>query len=600
MRNIENQTEIYINCMGATPHQHGVFFRVWAPHADYVSVIGDFNEWNEGANPLVAGENGCWGVNVENAKEGDQYKFFIKNGELNLYKNDPYARQVTNSVGNSIVYNPKAYNWENVKFQMPSWNELVIYELHIGTFNRPDPEKVGTFYDAIKKLPYLKGLGINAVEIMPPFEFAGGLSWGYNPAHPYAIETEYGGPVAFKDFIKEAHKLGIAVILDVVYNHFGPSDLDLWQFDGWHENGKGGIYFYNDWRSTTPWGDTRPDYERPEVGKYIKDNAIMWLEDYKVDGLRMDMVPYIRNVHADGNPAHDLQEGLNMIKWINSEVKERFPNALVVAEDMHGHDFITDNVQNGGLGYGSQWDADFVHPLRNVLTQASDEYIDMNLISSALLNRYNDDAMRRVVFTESHDEVANGRARVAEEVEPGNATGWFARKKATLGAVMVLTSPGIPMIFQGQTIQQDSWFKDTEPLDWDRLKDLKGISNMYHDMIHLRRNLTGTTAGLMGQHTELLALDHDKKLIAFQRWLEGGNRDTTVVIMNFSHQAITNYSVRFPAEGKWLVRFNGDSQSYESDFTHTECTEVNTLTENDTIMGEISVGPYSALVLSQD
>ncbi|MFD0878385.1 alpha-amylase family glycosyl hydrolase, partial [Massilia pinisoli] len=169
----------------------------------------------------------------------------------------------------------------------------------------------------------------------------GALSWGYNPAHPYAIETEYGGPRAFKDFIKEAHKLGIAVILDVVYNHFGPSDLDLWQFDGWSENGKGGIYFYNDWRSTTPWGDTRPDYGRPEVGRYIKDNAMMWLEDYKVDGLRMDMVPYIRNVHADDSPANDLQEGLNMIRWINSEIKERFPNALVVAEDMHGHNFIT-------------------------------------------------------------------------------------------------------------------------------------------------------------------------------------------------------------------------------------------------------------------
>ncbi|MBA4852972.1 alpha-amylase family glycosyl hydrolase [Emticicia sp. BO119] len=600
MKNVENQTEIYINGMGATPHQHGVFFRVWAPHADYVSVIGDFNDWNEGANPLIAGENGCWGVNIENAKEGDQYKFFIKNGELNLYKNDPYARQVTNSVGNSIVYNPKTYDWENVTFQMPSWNEIVIYELHIGTFNRSKPDKVGTFHDAIKKLPYLKSLGINAVEIMPPFEFAGGVSWGYNPAHPYAIETEYGGPRAFKDFIKEAHKLGIAVILDVVYNHFGPSDLDLWQFDGWSENGKGGIYFYNDWRSTTPWGDTRPDYERPEVGRYIKDNAIMWLEDYKVDGLRMDMVPYIRNVHADGNPAHDLQEGLNMIRWINSEIRERFPNALVVAEDMHGHNFITDSVQVGGLGYGSQWDADFVHPLRNVLTQASDEYVDMNLICGALFKKYSDDVMRRVVFTESHDEVANGKARVAEEVEPGNATGWYARKKATLGAVMVLTSPGIPMIFQGQTIQQDSWFQDTEPLDWARLKEVSGISNMYKDMIHLRRNLTGVSAGLMGQNTELLALDNDRKLIAFQRWHQGGSRDTTIVVMNFSHEAILDYPIKFPSEGKWLVRFNGDSQSYESDFTHTECTEVDTTKENEAITGQVSVGPYSALVLSQD
>jgi hypothetical protein len=160
-------------------------------------------------------------------------------------------------------------------FKMPPHNELVIYELHIGTFRRTSPDKPGTFDDAIGGLDHLKRLGVNAVEVMPIAEFAGDLSWGYNPALPFAIGQAYGGADGFKRFVKAAHERGIAVILDVVYNHFGPSDLHLWQFDGWSENGLGGIYFYNDDRANTPWGQTRPDYGRPEVRQYIRDNAVM-------------------------------------------------------------------------------------------------------------------------------------------------------------------------------------------------------------------------------------------------------------------------------------------------------------------------------------
>ena len=157
----------------------------------------------------------------------------------------------------------------------------------------------GTFDSAIEKFPYLKELGINAIEVMPIMEFSGDFSWGYNPSHPFAVESIYGGPDAFKRFVKAAHEHGIAVIVDVVYNHFGPADLDLWRFDGWSENDKGGIYFYNDRRSQTPWGETRPDYGRGEVRQYLRDNALMWLEEYHVDGLRWDMIIYIKSI--DGN-----------------------------------------------------------------------------------------------------------------------------------------------------------------------------------------------------------------------------------------------------------------------------------------------------------
>jgi 1,4-alpha-glucan branching enzyme len=294
---------------------------------------------------------------------------------------------VTNSVGNSLVLDP-SFDWgDDDQFTMSAHNEFVIYEMHIGTFRRKKGGVPGTFLTAIKGLDFLKWLGVNAMEVMPPFEFAGDLSWGYNPAHPFAIETAYGGPKAFKTFVKEAHKRGIAVILDVVYNHFGPSDLDLWQFDGWSENGKGGIYFYNDWRSQTPWGDTRPDYGRPEVRRYLLDNALMWLSEYRCDGLRMDMVPYIRNVHANGNLGDNIMEGYSVVREINDAIRHHFPHKITIAEDMHTLSDITEDTTMGGFGYSSQWDAQFVHPMQEALKIADDDQRDMLKVEQAFLHR---------------------------------------------------------------------------------------------------------------------------------------------------------------------------------------------------------------------
>ena len=186
---------------------------------------------------------------------------------------DPYARQVTNSIGNSIVYDPDAFDWGDDAFVMPSWDDLVIYEMHIGTFGAT-ADAMGTFDTARRRLRYLEHLGVSAVQVMPPLEFAGDVSWGYNPAHLFAIESSYGGPDAFKAFVRDAHARGIAIIVDVVFNHLGPSDLDLWRFDGWAQGDGGGIYFYNDIRGVTLWGATRPDYGRGEVRTFLRDSAI--------------------------------------------------------------------------------------------------------------------------------------------------------------------------------------------------------------------------------------------------------------------------------------------------------------------------------------
>ncbi|NJC25071.1 alpha-amylase family glycosyl hydrolase [Neolewinella antarctica] len=575
---------------------------VWAPNAKAVAIAGTFNDWNKTATVLQNDPNrhGHWVAYDLPMKAGDEYLFAITTqADEVIMRADPRARRMTNSVGNSVVY-PNNYDWQADDFKMPSWNELVIYELHIGTFNVTEAGKPGTFATAIDRLEYLVDMGINCIEVMPISEFAGDFSWGYNPAHPYAVEEAYGGPDGFKDFVKAAHAKGIAVILDVVYNHFGPSDLAIWQFDGWSENDKGGIYFYNDWRSDTPWGDTRPDYGRPEVSDYIHDNAMMWLDEFRCDGLRMDMIPYMRHVKGDENASESLPEGVAVLQRINTSVNERFPGRLTIAEDLHGNNFITDDQADGGCGFGSQWDADFVHPVRAALIEQEDTNRSMESLSSALLRRYGDDFFKRVVYTESHDEVANGNARIAEEIAADDVNNYWSVKRAGLGAAMVLTTPGIPMLFQGQALLEDKWFSDQDPLDWSRKDEFSGVFNQYQDLIRLRRNLTGRTRGLQGQHTQPLVINERDKILAYVRWYDDPQKDGVLVVLNFSNTTYNGYAIGMNQASHWELLFNGDWKGY-SDFNANADVALKLQSEEIDQDGYphrviTDIGPYGSLI----
>ena len=586
--------------MGAIPHAHGVAFRVWAPHADQVSVIGSFNDWQAESDACVHEENGYWYADLSHAKPGDEYKFHIINGEQQLQRIDPYAKIVTNSVGSGVIPALDLFEPPEKQFQMPAWNDLVIYELHIGTFNTEEG-KVGTFDSAIERLPHLKALGINAVELMPIAEFAGDYSWGYNPAHPYAIESAYGGADGFKRFLTAAHEAGIAVIVDVVYNHFGPSDISLWQFDGWNENDKGGIYFYNDWRSTTPWGDTRPDYGRGEVRQYIFDNAMMWLGDYHADGLRYDMTLYIRSVEAD---AQDLiAEGFSLLQWINSEVQIRHPGKITIAEDLQNSAELTLAKEHGGANFSSQWDAGFVHPIREVLIEGDDANRSMHAVRDALLNQYNNDAFQRVVYTESHDEVANGKQRLVSEIDPSERPNRYAIKRSTLGAALALTAPGIPMLLQGQEFLRDQWFRDDRPIDWKRAEEYADITTMYRDLINLRLNRAGHSAGLSGQHTAVYHVNDSDKLIAMHRSKEGGAGDDVIVVFNFAEGRKENYVIGLPQGGEWKLRFNSDATLYNEEMDETPSGDITANEEGLDGYGysaPVTIGAYACLIYTQD
>lgn len=588
--------------MGATLYEQGstnegATFRVWAPNADSVHVAGDFNGWNSLASKLTNEGNGTWSVDFRGAIPGQRYQYVIRNGGQTLWRMDPREQEVTNSVGDSVIAE-QDFAWTDNGFSMPSWNELIIYEMHIGTFNDVVGGQPGDFDDAVARLDHLQDLGINCVELMPVSEFPGDFSWGYNSGHPYSVESIYGGPVAMKNFVNEAHARGIAVLLDVVHNHYGPNDMDLWRFDGWSEGDFGGIYFYQDERSFTDWGDTRPDFGRGEVRSYIRDNAIMWLEEYHVDGFRWDSTLNMRRTDLGDNP-----DGWSLLQWINNEIDAIRPGAFCTAEDMQNNAWITKTTGEGGAGFDSQWNAQFVHPIRGAIEAPNDDSRNMWEVKAAVEQRYNSDAFERIIFTESHDEVANGRSRVPEEIFPGNAGSWFSQKRSTIGGALVMTSPGVPMIFQGQEVLEDGFFQDEDPIDWTKEVTFAGIELMYRDLIRLRRNWFNNTRGLKGQHLNFFHTNNGDKMVAFHRWDQGGSGDDVIVICNFKDQTWNNYRIGLPGSGIWKVRFNSDWDGYSNDFGNfytPDVTAENTPYDGMPHSGIVKIAPYSVVILSQD
>ena len=473
-------------------------------------------------------------------------------------------------------------------------------EVHIGTFGvSASGSPPATFNNAIAKLDYLKNLGVNCISLMPINEFPGDLSWGYNPSYPFSVESAYGTPDDLKRFVDAAHARGIAVLNDVIYNHLGPTDMDLWQYDGWSQNNLGGIFFYNNTtQATTPWGNTRPDYGRPEVRQFIRDNALLWLSEFRMDGLRWDGTKYIRRTDQYGQ---DLPYAWGMLQWCNDEINAQFPGKISVAEDFDDNAWITKPTSQGGAGFDSQWDW-FVHNVRDVVQQAWDSGRDMNKIREAITHNYNGNHCERVIYVESHDEVANGKQRMSSSISPSTPGDYWARKRSTLAGGVTLFSPGIPFMFQGQEMLEDGYFTDSDPLDWSKKTTYAGIFAMYKDMISVRRNTLGVTKGLTGPNTNVFHFNNSNKLVAWHRWMNGGAGDDVVVLANFSATNWTNYRIGLPRSGTWHCRFNGDWTGYSSDFGNAQALDVEANGYAYDGLGQsgvFKVGPYSMVVYSQ-
>ena len=598
---------------GATPYSDslgtGVTFRVWAPYATNVYLPGVFNGWSTTTTHLSqettnGNPDGVWSLDLAGVTNYSQYKYYFTGATnpyaFNHYKNDPRARMVTQAGagGNSIVYNPNTFNWAGDNFTNPALNDMFVYELHIGTFYDPRTGQglPGRYLDATNKLDYLKSLGVSAVEIMPIGEFSGYSNWGYDTAQQFAADNyAYGGPDGFKTLVQACHARGIAVLLDVVHNHYGPDSLDMWNFDGFsgtNSLGGGGIYFYESntaLQIASTYGATRPNFASNQVDNLIQDSFTMWLSECHVDGFRWDD-PYTMTHDNNGNY---ISTAGNLIQGINNQMHTNFTGKISIAEDVYNT-----------WDYNSSWDTGYPYTFIPVLTNTVDANRNMTTVANAI--QYNVSyggtaSLLRVQYLESHDVVGdlNGSShvRVVTGIDPVTPNSYRARKLSTLGAVVTLTAPGIPMIFQGEEMLENQQFDSSRPVDWTKTNTYSRIVQLYRDVIGARRNLKGYTPGLEGDQCAILQQDNTSKLVAFHRWKSSNPAQDAVVIANFSTNSFGIYTLPFPSAGTWYVHFNSDSTNYGSDYGNYGST---TVTATGSLpSATIAIGPYSALILSQ-
>lgn len=574
--------------VGLTFHDGSLSFRVWAPNAAGVSLVGDFNNWQE--VPLENEGDGYWHVEQEDIEPGTTYQYVIHtpSGEK-LYRSDPRNLQMTGSMDGYSVVPDMDFDWEMDNYQNPPKSQMVIYEMHIGTFDRVDRATNGTFFDAIKKLDYLKELGVTTIELMPITSMYRGFGWGYEPSNPYAVEKSYGGRRGFMEFVKACHTRNIGVIVDVVYNHYVGEYL--WQFDGWSKNGSGGIYFYGDDRAKTPWGE-RPDYGRPEVRQYILDNVKMWLVDYRVDGLRLDSTIYMRNKNGYNNdPAGDIGDAWTLMGSICELAHSINADALMVAEDCAGNEYITKPVAEGGCGFDAQWDLSLPHSLREALSLKPGA---LNDLCYSLFLKYNGDYMQKVIFADSHDTAANGSTRITEQTNFGKGDDVAAQQISILASAVALTAPGIPMILQGQEFMQGGDFNKWTELDWDKSVQFSGVVLANQHLVDLRLNKYGNTLGLTGNQVSIFHRNDDNCVLGYRR--AGDDEQDALVIINFSGTDIRNYNVTLPSGGIWTVRFNSSWSGYGEGFVESKIDKLVPDDKNNVVM---DLAGYMVIILSK-
>jgi maltooligosyltrehalose trehalohydrolase len=421
-------------------------FEVWAPMAEHVSLV-----WTPGREPqkeparlpMGRAEGGWWHLTLDAAGPGDRYGYSLDGGPL---RPDPRSAALPDGVeGASQVVDHSAFEWTDGSwggFHLPG---SVLYEMHVGTFS---PQ--GTFDGAADRLDHLAGLGVDAVEILPVASFAGERGWGYDGVGLYAPHRAYGGPDGLKRLVDACHRAGIAVILDVVYNHLGPSGNFLSEF---------GPYFSDAHR--TNWGDgvNLDSRGSDEVRRYFVDNALMWLRDYHFDGLRLDAVHAL----ADDSAVHFLEQLSDEVSALAAHVGR--PLTLIAESDLNDPRFVRTS-REGGYGLHSAWADEWHHAWHAVFTGETNGYYEdfgsLAHLAKALRQAWVYDGVwsehrqrthgrppegltgdRFVVCTQNHDQVGNraGGDRSSALMSP-------ARLKVSAG--LLLTSPFVPMLFQGE------------------------------------------------------------------------------------------------------------------------------------------------------
>lgn len=568
----------------------GVAFRFWAPAAKrvYVALDGVFTYLPDPDDELVQDPaTGDWTGFFPGVEAGTKYRFYVVGAGGEGFKRDPQARELElygYPECDALVVDDSAYPWHDRDWTPPATADLIVYQFHVGVFSATDPRgqdrrahRTAKLLDAVQRVPYLAGLGVNAVQPLPVVEFQGEWSLGYNGTDLFSPEMDYcvdphalppyldvvndllaakgAGPLKFEQlagqanqlraFVDICHRYGLAVIFDVVYNHAG-GGLDPQSLDYIDLPEQPGPY-NNPYFSSEGWAGGRVfAYDRAPVREYLTANALMFLRDYHADGLRFDEVSVI-----------DAKGGWTFCQELTTTLRDSHPAATLIAEYWGEIRRLAVERPPSGMGFDLAYSDTLRDAVRAVV---ADRGNGVERLADGLRSpgwSYN--------CLENHDlvlDMDDHRApRIARLADGSNPRSWYARSRSRVANALLLTAPGVPMIFMGQEFLEDKLWSDS-PGRTDRLIWWDGVSldphmsdflHFFRDAVAVRRSLPA----LRGTGLNVFSVDPWNRVVAFHRWIPGVGADV-VVVLTFSESTLHGYELGFPQSGRWREVFNSD------------------------------------------
>lgn len=560
----------------------GVAFAVWAPSARRVSVVGTFNNWDGRAHQMRNRiDCGIWEIFIPHLRPGDLYKYEIKaqDGTLMPLKFDPYAFYAEKRPDTaSIVWGLRDFDWSDQDWIARRDDHLhsesggldgpmAIYEVHLGSWQRKgesgqDFLSYDDLADAL--VPYVKDMGFTHIELLPLHEFPFDGSWGYQPIGLYAPTSRYGDPDALKRFIDRCHRDGVGVIIDWVPGHFPEDSHGLATFDGTH------LYEHSDPRQGKhmDWGTLIYNFGRTEVRNFLIGNALYWIEQFHIDGLRVDAVAsmlYLNYSREEGEwipnryGGNENLEAIDFIKRLNEVVYAEGKGAVTLAEESTAWPMVSRPTYLGGLGFGYKWNMGWMHDtLEYFKKDPIHRRYHHNQLTFGLLYAFNEN----FVLPLSHDEVVHGKGSIF-----GRMAGDRWQKFANLRAyyAFMWAHPGKKLLFMGQEFGQErEWNFDTS-LDWHLLDDEmhKGVQSLTRDLNGLYRTRPALHQQDFDHHgfEWIDASDTDHSVLSWIRWPKDGSAPV-VAICNFTPMVHHGYRIGVPHPGGYRELVNTDARAY--------------------------------------
>ncbi len=561
--------------LGAHPMVHdgvnGVGFVVWAPNAQRVSVVGDFNFWDGLRHPMRVRGNGYWELFIPGCRAGDKYKYEIRarDGTLLPLKADPIAfagemRPSTASVVIDIDHQARPHPARDGVNALNA--PMSIYEVHLGSWRRhPDGNRWLTYREMAQQLPaYVADMGFTHVELLPVMEHPFDGSWGYQPTGLYAPTSRFGSPEDFVALIEAFHDAGIGVLLDWVPGHFPDDPHGLGKFDGTaiyeHDNPMQGRHL--------DWGTLIYNYGRVEVSNFLLANALFWLDRYGADGLRVDAVAsmlYLDYSRPSGGwipnkfGGRENIEAVAFLRDMNREVFGHFPQATTAAEESTAWPQVSRPIEHGGLGFGYKWNMGWMHDTLNYISR---DPIYRRHHHGDILFGLHYAFSENFILPLSHDEVVHGKGSILGRM-PGDRWQKFANLRAYYA--FMFAHPGKKLMFMGSEFGQDSEWNHDADLPWHLLDnpDHAGVRCLIRDLNRLYRDVPALHAkDCEPDGFEWLVTDDAANSV--YAWMRKGETtaDRCVVVLNFTPQVLHDYRVRVPFAGTWREVLNSDAATY--------------------------------------